>query len=278
MDLKLSSKSISDSYLYASWLDFIKQQKTGYFLMSNTIEEYLPLITTPAMNLYIFYAIHSKNHEGSSYYSIDTIANKLGVSQKTISNWNKTLSEAGLITRNPQFNSSTVTQLNPTTDFILNSNTNHETINLEKQLTQSYGYEKKAILEFGFLGQKTNYETYFVFSRKYTVKDATVTRFIFIKKNYEPEPLPKTLIPTETLQWIDTETENNIPHLKLIHFDKTVKITDNIQLELLDQLKTEEDIKQYKQTYNKLELPSVPQDQPREKESEKSRVLPTKKK
>lgn len=37
--------------------------------MSNNIQKYLPLIKSPAINLYLFYAIHAKNELGYSYYS-----------------------------------------------------------------------------------------------------------------------------------------------------------------------------------------------------------------
>ncbi|QIZ03606.1 helix-turn-helix domain-containing protein [Limosilactobacillus reuteri] len=53
----------------------------------------------------MFYAIHAKNEYGYSYFSNDEIAKRLGVSKKTISNWVKTLLDAGLIARKAQLNS-----------------------------------------------------------------------------------------------------------------------------------------------------------------------------
>lgn len=108
--------------LYNYWLQQQKASKTGYFLLSNNIQEYLPMLKTPALNLYIFYAIHAKNEYGSSYYSNERIAKELGVSQKTISNWNRLLQDIGLITRKAQQNSSSITYLLPTSDFTIKSN------------------------------------------------------------------------------------------------------------------------------------------------------------
>lgn len=124
IDLKLSqnNKSMNITQLYNYWLQQQKASKTGYFLLSNNIQEYLPMLKTPALNLYIFYAIHAKNEYGSSYYSNERIAKELGVSQKTISNWNRLLQDIGLITRKAQQNSSSITYLLPTSDFTIKSN------------------------------------------------------------------------------------------------------------------------------------------------------------
>ena len=56
IDLKLSNddKPFDVSYLYNQWILQQKEKKRGYFLLSNSLEEYLPLVKTAAMNLYLF--------------------------------------------------------------------------------------------------------------------------------------------------------------------------------------------------------------------------------
>lgn len=105
-------------FIYKQWKDY-KKKIGRYCLIPNEIIQYLPLLNGPELNLYIFYAINADNTFGNSFYSIETIAQELNVSAKTINNWNNKLIDLGLITRvQPIEHKSAEAQLLPLTSFI----------------------------------------------------------------------------------------------------------------------------------------------------------------
>lgn len=84
---------------YKEWRQFRKDSKENYFIIPTGLKDYLPYFYSKAMNLYLYYCLHSKNETGESWHSTDTISNFLNVSQRTINHWNNVLEKAGLIFR-----------------------------------------------------------------------------------------------------------------------------------------------------------------------------------
>lgn len=126
-------------FIYQQW-KYFKKKIGRYCLIPNEIIQYLPLLSGPELNLYMFYAINADNNYGNSYYSIITIANYLNVSLKTINNWNTKLERLGLIKREVLANGgSSVTQLLPLTNFILRP-TSRDLARSRNQLEKS-GYQ-----------------------------------------------------------------------------------------------------------------------------------------
>lgn len=125
-------------YIYSQWKDY-KKKIGKYCLIPNEIKQYLPLLTGPELNLYMFYAINADNTYGNSFYSVKTIAQELSVSTKTINNWNNTLVDLGLITHDiPLNHKSALAQLLPLTSFIARPDignldrTRHQLVNAAK--------------------------------------------------------------------------------------------------------------------------------------------------
>ena len=257
IDLGLSSGNVSSSYFYQSWLDYVKNQKTGYFMLSNSIEEYLPLIKSPAINLYIFYAIHANNEFGNSYYSVDSIARKLNVSNKTITNWNSNLQDAGLIIRQQISNSSSTTQLRPTSDFILNISDDR---NLQKviQSLENDGFKEQTCISLISLGKSIDNYKYRQFRREFSVRNKTVVRYIALKINNN-DSLPEiSASKVSNWMWLDTDSEQNgVPFLNLLWSGSKInkqKISDSDVLDILKQLSSQEKIDLFKKRYPKYEL------------------------
>lgn len=126
-------------YIYQQW-KYFKKKMGRYCLIPNEIIQYLPLLSGPELNLYLFYAINADNNYGNSFYSIVTLANCLNVSTKTINNWNTKLQNLGLIKREVFANgNSSVTQLLPLTNFILRP-TNRDLARSKNQLEKA-GYK-----------------------------------------------------------------------------------------------------------------------------------------
>lgn len=240
--------------LYNYWLQQQKASKTGYFLLSNNIQEYLPMLKTPALNLYIFYAIHAKNEYGSSYYSNERIAKELGVSQKTISNWNRLLQDIGLITRKAQQNSSSITYLLPTSDFTIKSN-DQEKIGEIINLLDTEKYIMNTPITITVINNNPPQTfRYYQFQKKYSKDNFSVTRKITIEDLTIQSVLSKNEINLieNSLSWFPV-TSNESPlnnSLNLIWQPKNnEKNTNENRQSIVNQLDSKEAIEMFKQKY-----------------------------
>lgn len=126
--LKLNIKKealLSDNdylkYNYKTWRESSKESNQNFYILPHEFKEYLPLIHTSAINLYMFYCLHSKNEGGDSWYSLESLSKELGASTKSINNWNKELENLGLIYREKNTKKSSTTFLLPITDYIQTS-------------------------------------------------------------------------------------------------------------------------------------------------------------
>lgn len=255
MSIKLNlNKSIdtvlNPSYLFHQWTKYVKNNKTGYFMLSNALENYLPFIKSAAMNLYIFYVIHAKNEEGCSYYSNETIARKLNVSVKTISNWNKVLQDVGLIIRTPNPNNSSTTYMLPLSDFEINvsSASDQDFKRLSSYLNQE-GYSSKKYILFYIADTQKMYK-YFPFTKEYVLSEGKISRNIYL---YNEPKQHLTSIDTDIKDFgwhIDSENEF------VLVWKPTNKSENNPKnrLEIIKQLDSQEAIESFQANYPKLNL------------------------
>jgi predicted transcriptional regulator len=97
--LSKGEKSVSQLYKqnYRDWRQFRKKTNDNYFILPTELEKYLP--NNKAINLYLYYCFKAKNEGGDSWHSVNTIAESLGVTPKTVNTWNKTLVDLGMIAR-----------------------------------------------------------------------------------------------------------------------------------------------------------------------------------
>lgn len=220
IDLGINNKKTKLTYeiqLYKKWKTF-KKNIGGYFLVSNSIEEYLPYLSGGATNLYLFYLIHANNDSGCSYYSAETIADKLDVSVRTISNWNNTLIELGLISRQLGKNSAR-TYLLPTSNFTIFNNKDNNLIKILKD--NGYQGSNEILLCQKAKNGVTLFYKYIPYYRNYKNK---IRRFVFTGEKIELNiKLPNINTETE-LSWF--KTSNNLIGY-LYNGDEKVSITND---------------------------------------------------
>ncbi|WP_072540119.1 hypothetical protein [Lactiplantibacillus plantarum] len=105
---------------YAGWRMCMKDANSNFYILSNSLKKYLPVLKTGALNLYLFYCFSANNKSGENWFSIDTIAQKLETTTRSVSNWNNDLMEIGLISRGDEHKSSKTTFLLPISNFFVN--------------------------------------------------------------------------------------------------------------------------------------------------------------
>ncbi|KRM03838.1 helix-turn-helix domain-containing protein [Lactobacillus kitasatonis] len=250
LNLNKSMDTLNPSYLFNQWTKYVKNNKTGYFMLSNALETYLPFIKSAAMNLYIFYAIHAKNEEGCSYYSNETIARKLNVSVKTISNWNKVLQDVGLIARTPNPNNSSTTYMLPLSDFEINvsSASDQDFKRLSSYLNQE-GYGSKKYILFYIADTQKMYK-YFPFTKEYVLSEGKISRNIYLY-NEPKQYLTSINTDIKGFGWyVDSENEF------VLVWKPTNKSENNPKnrLEIIKQLDSQEAIESFQANYPKLSL------------------------
>ena len=97
-----------------------KSNKTFRFAkVDNNLTAFLPYLTDGAVKLYLYYALAANNDTGESWHSIDKISQKLGTTERSISNWNHQLEDLGLIYRTSTGKKSKATFVLPLTGFAL---------------------------------------------------------------------------------------------------------------------------------------------------------------
>ena len=264
LDLNLKKPEEPIEKLYNIW----KKNKldTGnYAVVSNSLKEYLKFIRTPALNLYMMYVIAADNNTGESFYSIDKLSKELGVSNKTIDNWNNILIDLGLIVRKQTFNSSARTFLLPMSDMIFLSK-EEDTFNMYKDLIESENFRETSLIKLVELDKNQEHTVYscFQYTRKYTHEyartnkrtKAEIERNYFIikkdsslkeKKNYDNFSGSK-----------DWAIENNV---FTIFFNKgEISVGNNEKEEkknldkLLLQLTSVDAIREYKEKFKKIDI------------------------
>lgn len=102
---------------YSQWRKFRKDSKENYFIIPKELENYLPHFYNRALNLYLYYCFKAKNETGESWHAVTSIAENLGVTPKSINNWNKLLEDAGLIVRKEDGHFSKTTFLLPLSNY-----------------------------------------------------------------------------------------------------------------------------------------------------------------
>lgn len=255
---KLAKQNDANSFnkIYNTWLNYTKKQKTGYFLVSNGIQSYLPLIKSPAINLYIYYSLHANNNNGDSFVSIERIAHDLNVSPKTINNWNALLMDLGLIVRFERAYTSSKTQLLPTSDFIIDT-TSDDSLSLkavQSLLTEQLGYKEKTHIAIVFLKEKSRITNkYELFTRNYGTtdrkgKDIRIKRSVALVTE-SSEIDEKKALPDIKYEWSYFDQKDETLDLALL---TTIKnISDNDTLELLKDLMDSTKISEFKKAYPK---------------------------
>lgn len=104
---------------------------------------FLPYLKDGAVKLYLYYAVVAKNETGESWYSIDTISQKLGATERSIGNWNRQLEDLGLIFRASNGKKSKTTFVLPLTGFAVKMSTQKiNQVLTELKLCDTNGFSK----------------------------------------------------------------------------------------------------------------------------------------
>lgn len=247
--------------IYNIWLSYVKNEKAGYFTISNGISTYLPFIKTPAINLYLYYCLRANNEKGDSFASIERIASDLNVSKKTINNWNSTLINLGLIWRTDRPYSSSNTQLLPTSDFIIdNTSEESNTKVINSILVDQLGYNKKIKIAILFLKTSpVKYSTYELYTRDYEAtvhndESIKITRYVgvTISENEKINTEKINFSPKADWTYFDPPKGENTS-LNLITTNKD--ISDKDLLGILKDLESKSKIEKFKKVY-----PRAPKD------------------
>lgn len=126
--------------LYSLFVNHGYKQAQIAFARLSDISNYLPLLKSGPLSLYILYVLKANNDRGSSFWSIDALAKKLQTTTKSITNWNTKLIDLGLIHRLKGLGKSTTTVLLPTSPIIINEKTQESIKLLEKINYKLQGY------------------------------------------------------------------------------------------------------------------------------------------
>lgn len=102
---------------YENWRSFRQNSNENYFILPKELEDYLPSISTRAINLYLLYCFKADNKTGTSYPSVDYCSETLKVSSRSIDSWNSILVNLGLIYRSAETSRSKTTYLLPISDY-----------------------------------------------------------------------------------------------------------------------------------------------------------------
>ncbi|WP_336765811.1 helix-turn-helix domain-containing protein [Paenibacillus sp. USHLN196] len=103
---------------YKSWRINNSNMNAPFFALFRSFKEkgILKELDEGALRLYLYFGFVSGNEEGTSWHSVQTIANYFDVQTRTIDNWIKKLVDEGLIYRTRDHKKSNTTFLIPYTD------------------------------------------------------------------------------------------------------------------------------------------------------------------
>lgn len=115
---KQFTKELSNSYSFKDWREFNKDRQMNFAIIPSSILSYLSEFDNKALSLYLYYCLHANNSTGESWHSTNKCADELGVTVRSINNWNNVLERMGLIFREPNNHSSLSTFLLPLSNYI----------------------------------------------------------------------------------------------------------------------------------------------------------------
>lgn len=115
---------------YKHWREYRKNLNQPFLMVPSEILSYVSSIKSKAISLYLYYCSRANNSTGRSWPSIETTAQDLSISSKSVNNWNNELESLGLIARINDNQSSKTTYLLPISDYYY----------LEKKLTPEKFY------------------------------------------------------------------------------------------------------------------------------------------
>lgn len=118
MDNKSNYSIIELEKIYKDWIETCKKTIEPFFLLHKKFMDHWCFLSSEPIKLYIYFGIHMDKRKGFFYRSLDTIANDLDVSKRSISKWFKELEEIKLIKRQQLFvNRSSSTYMIPLIDI-----------------------------------------------------------------------------------------------------------------------------------------------------------------
>jgi len=112
------TKELSNSHSFKDWREFNKESQKNFAIIPSDIVYYLSEFDNKALSLYLYYCLHARNDTGESWHSTNKCASELGVTVRSINNWNNVLERMGLIFREPNNHSSLSTFLLPLSNYI----------------------------------------------------------------------------------------------------------------------------------------------------------------
>lgn len=112
------TKELSNSHSFKDWREFNKESQKNFAIIPSDIVSYLSEFDNKALSLYLYYCLHARNDTGESWHSTNKCASELGVTVRSINNWNNVLERMGLIFREPNNHSSLSTFLLPLSNYI----------------------------------------------------------------------------------------------------------------------------------------------------------------
>lgn len=265
LDLKLATDSFdTENKLVKVYTDWKKNKLAigKYAIIPNSIKDYLKYISTPALNLYLFYVVSANNETGISYYSVEKLASELNVSKKTIDNWNSLLINLGLIVRDQRYNSSSITYLLPISDSVFLIDKKSE-FAFYKEYFEDENFNLKYsfnILELDNKNEKTLYEINF-YSKKFThtysgsIKKEPVNivrnHFLVYKKMISKDQRNFSKF-ENNFDWILIDEKLNILLKKDLLSKDEKNMLGNLEI-LLFQLDTDIKVEAFKEKYNQLD-------------------------
>ena len=112
------TKELSNSHSFKDWREFNNDSQQNFAIIPSDIVYYLSEFDNKALSLYLYYCLHARNDTGESWHSTNKCASELGVTVRSINNWNNVLERMGLIFREPNNHSSLSTFLLPLSNYI----------------------------------------------------------------------------------------------------------------------------------------------------------------
>ena len=84
---------------HAVWREKNFNDKAGFFPVFYGFKDYLPILSSGAISLFLYLGLHSNNKTGECYHDVSTMAEFFNKSPRTISTWISELEKCGLIER-----------------------------------------------------------------------------------------------------------------------------------------------------------------------------------
>jgi hypothetical protein len=84
---------------HSQWRDTNFANKKGFFPIFSDFKDHLRNLSAGAVSLFVYIGLHSNNHTGECYHSINTMAKFFNKSPRTISSWLSELEKHKLIER-----------------------------------------------------------------------------------------------------------------------------------------------------------------------------------